>query len=314
MRVLLALCLVAATQAFAAEADAGALAQPLAVRTRAIPDKANLGEPFEYELVITHEKNQLYELHVPGELADFELIDQTRSRQDGPQSATTTFKLKLAGFALGKKELPTLTFDVQEPDRAGSVQVDGPDVEILGTLPKDAEQNGAQAYDLKPPEEVAVRSWRLLYLLAGILAATALAYGLYRLWKRPRAAPRVPVAAPKPLHARTLEKLEALRAEDLPGQGRVREYYFRLSEILRGYLGERYSFEALESTSTELLEALRKRVTPGLPMDAFIQFIHESDMAKFAKAPLGQDACKRALELAYSLVNDTTNASQPRVP
>jgi hypothetical protein len=293
--------------------DGGVVAPPLAVHTRALPDKAQLGEPFEYEIVITHEKGQLYELRSPGELPDFELIDQTRSRQDGNQSATTTFKLKISGFTLGKKELPRLTFDIDEPDRRGSVQVEGPEVEILGTLPPDAEQKGAQLYGLKPLEEVPVRSWRLLYALAGLCAAGALAYGLYRLWKRPRAPEAALVAPPKALHERAMEALEALRAEDLPGKGRVREYYFRLSEILRGYLGELYHFEALESTSSELIEALGHLTAPGLPLKDFISFIHESDLAKFARAPLGPEDCRRALELGYRLVNDTTNASPARV-
>ncbi len=310
----LALALCCAASAYAAAPDGGSVAPPLAINTRAVPDKVQLGEPFEYEIVITHEKGQLYELRSPGEMTDFELISQARSRQDGKDSATTTFRLKLSGFVLGEKQLPTLTFDIDEPDRHGEVKVRGPDVEILGTLPEDAEQKGEPLYGIKPLEEVPVRSWRLLAWLAGVLAAGALGYALYRLWKRPRAALAPPAAPPKPLHQRTLEALEALRAEDLPGQGRVREYYFRLSEIVRGYVGEQFHFEALESTSSELVEALGRLNAPGLPLKELVEFIHESDLAKFARAPLGPEDCRRALELAYRLVNDTTNASQPRVP
>ena len=93
---------------------------------------------------------------------------------------------------------------------------------------------------------------------------------------------------------------------NLPGKGRSREFYFFLSEILRGYLGERYAFEALESTSSELLESLRTLHTPGLQMKELAGFVLESDMAKFAKATPSLDECKASLEFAYRVVYATT--------
>jgi hypothetical protein len=158
---------------------------------------------------------------------------------------------------------------------------------------------------------VPVRTWRLLYALAGLAGALALGYLLYRYAKRPRAVKGAPIEAPKPLHTRTLAALDALRTEGLPAQGRVKEFHFRLSEILRGYLGERYGFEALESTSWELLNSLRGLHTPGLPAEEFARFTFESDLVKFAKGAAGPDECKVALEFGYRLVHATTVAPQP---
>ena len=105
--------------------------------------------------------------------------------------------------------------------------------------------------------------------------------------------------------------LDALRTEDLPGKGRVREYYFRLSEIVRGYLGERYGFDALESTSPELLESLRRLHTPGLPMKELQEFVNESDFVRYAKASADPNACKNAIELAYTILQATTPTAAP---
>ncbi|MGQ0508707.1 MAG: BatD family protein [Myxococcaceae bacterium] len=294
--------------------DAGAIAQPFSVRARPVPNKVELGEPFDYEIVINHPSSQRYDLHAPGTLDDFELIDHSRSRQDGADTATTTFKLKLSAFALGEKTLPTLSFDVQDGEHAGAMPVEGPDVEIVGTLSVTAQQNGAEFRDLKPLEEVPVRSYGLLYGLSAAVAAILLAYQLWKFSKRSRAKPSLPPAPVHPLHVRTREALDALRNQNLPGQGKVREFYFRLSEILRGYLADRFAFEALECTSSELLEMLPKLRTPGLELEQITAFIHEADLAKFARAPLGVDECKQAMDFAYRLVTDTTNASQPRVP
>jgi hypothetical protein len=282
------------------------------LQSRVVPDKAQLGEPFVYELILTHDKAQRVELRTPTGLDAFELLDQKRSRVDGADTATTTFKLQLSLFELGKKKLPDLTFDLVD-ENGGVTQFVAPglEVEAASSLPKDADEKGEGLYDIRGNEDVPVRSWRLLYALAGLAAAVGLGYLAYRYWKRPRAVVAAPREPAKPLHVRTLAALDALRAEGLPAQGKVKEFHFRLSEILRGYLGERYSFEALESTSWELLNSLRGLHTPGLPVEEFGRFTFESDLVKFAKGTAGPDECKVALEFGYRLVHATTTTAAP---
>jgi hypothetical protein len=290
--------------------DAGTLAPPRQLLVRAQPEKVQLGEPFTLEVVITHEKAQRIDLHPPGDLGDFDLLESGRQRVDGPESSTTTFQLKLSAFTLGKQKTPDFTFDVVQGPLFATVPAAGTEIEVLSTLPADAAKSGAGMFDIRPPEAVPVRTWRLLIALAAVLAGAAVSFALYRYLKRPRAVfvPAKPVEA---LHVRTLALLDALRAEDLPGKGRAQEFYFRLSESLRRYLGERYAFEALESTSSELLETLRTLHTPGLPMKDVVQFALDSDLAKFAKALPTPDECKASLELAYRVVYATTPSLAP---
>jgi hypothetical protein len=106
----------------------------------------------------------------------------------------------------------------------------------------------------------------------------------------------------------------------------VKDFYFRLSEILRGYLGERYGFDALECTSSELMAQLRRLKAPGLPEDGLMRFISESDLVKYARAESSPDSCREALTFGYSLLDQTwppppppeaapvSHASGPRVP
>jgi len=286
-------------------ADAGTHAPPSAVQTRALPEKVQLGEPLTYELVLTHPRNERYELHPGSDLGAFELLGQSRSRNDGPSTAVTTFQVRLALFELGKKRIPDLTFDVFDDSGTWQWVAQGPEVEAVGTLPEDAQEKGEDLYDIKPNAPLAVRTYRLLWGLLVLLAAGALGYAAYRWWKRPRPVALAPPVPAEPLGVRTCKALDALRAQDLPGQRRFREFYFRLSEIVRGYLGERYAFEALECTSGELLDALRRLHTPGLPHDDFVAFVQGSDFVKFAKAEATADQCKNAIELAYRVVKQT---------
>lgn len=294
-------------------ADAGLMA-PFQLRARVTPDKVKLGEPVTLEIVVTHEPTQRYELKTPGELGDFDYLGQERSRTDGKDQSTTTLQVKLAAFQLGSLETPALELEVVAPEGAAVVPVPRVKVEVVSSLPADAQTKGENLYDVKPPEEVPVRSWRLLYVLAGLVAALGLGWALTRWLQRPKPVVPAYVPPPEPLHVRVTKALDTLAAEALPGKGQFKPYYFRLSEIVRGYLGELYGFEALESTTPELLASLHSRTTPGLPLPELATFAHFSDFVRYAKQEPSLDECKAHLELAYRIVHSTQTAQVPPRP
>jgi len=285
--------------------DAGPEAvEPLQFRSWVEPKQVRLGEPFVYQLVITHPLSQRYELPVPTALGPFELLGQSRSREDAKDAATTTFKLRFSVFELGRQTLPDLEFQVAEANRVGRFVATGMEVEAISSLPRDANEKGVSLYDIKPPEDVPVRSYRLIWALLVALALIGLGYAGVKWFRRPRPV-RVPTRPLEPLHVRTIAALDQLKKEDLPSRGRVREFYFRVSEILRAYLGERYGFEALECTGTELMDAIDRLRAPGLPRDELAHFVQRSDLAKFAKAEVTSAGCQSDLEFAYRLVQLT---------
>jgi hypothetical protein len=284
--------------------EAGQTVQPLSVRREVIPEQVRLGEPFVYRVSIEHRASQRWELRTLRDLGSYELLEESRTRQDAGDRSTTTYLLKMALFALGEQVLPTLTFDVVEPDGAAVARIDGADLEGLSSLPKDSEQLGAKLEDIKPNEDVPVRSWRLLWLLAGTAAAIALAVLARRAWLR-RAPPQHPPPPPLPLQLRVQRALDALEAEQLPQRGLQREFHFQLSGIVRGYLGERFGFDALECTSGELLREVERRLPPGVDEPALRRFVDQCDVARYARAEVSPAACATALGYARALLQAT---------
>jgi len=288
----------------------GEALRPLSFSSRAEPDRVRLGEPLSYEIVIRHTLSQRYELRPPSKDGPFELLAQSRNRVDAKDSATTTFVLKLALFGLGQNKLPDLTFEIIDSDRSGNFVVPGIAVQGTSSLPAGAER-GEELRDIKPPEDVPIRSYRLLWALACAAAVALFGYAVYRAIKRRKLRPPVQ-PPPAPLDVRTFAALEALRRENLPAHGRAREFYFRLSEITRVYLGERYGFEALECTRAELLQAARQLRSRGLPAEELEQFVAAADLVKFAKAPASTAQCDEALQFIGQLVRRTLPpASEP---
>lgn len=305
--------LVALLLATLATADAG-VQLPLRVQSRATSAQARLGEIFTVEIVITHDRAQRYELKTPGDLGAFDYVRQHRERVDGADTSTTTFEIELQAFELGKQRTPGFEFELTDPAGVVTMPVGGSDIEIVSSLPPDAKDKGANLFDVRPPEALPVRTWRLVYALLIALALTLLGYALYRYLNRPKPVPVVPARPVEPIDVRTRAALDALAALNLPAQGRTKAFYFRLSEIIRGYLGERYDFDAMESTTPELMSALRTRSTPGLPIDGLRDFAMQSDFVRYAKQEPDADECKKALEFGYLLVHATTVAGVSRAP
>jgi hypothetical protein len=293
--------------------DAG-VQLPMRVQSHVSPSVAKLGEPFVVEVLITHQPNQRYELPPPGDLGAFEYMSQDRQRVDGADSSTTTFRVTLQGFELGKQRTPSLEFELTDPAGVVKMPVSGSDVEIVSSLPADSKDTGADFYDVRKPELVPVRTWRLVWALLAAIVTALLAFAIIRYLQRPKPVTVAPVKPPDPAHVRARAALDALARQNLPAQGKVKEFYFRLSEIIRAYLGEIYAFDALECTTPELLSALNTRSTPGLPTDALKTFADESDFVRYAKQDPGPDACKAALELAYRIVHATYAALNAKMP
>ena len=177
-------------------------------------------------------------------------------------------------------------------------------------LPADAKEKGATLEDIRGPESVPVRTYRLLWILACIAGAAVLGYLVFRWLRRPRRS-RSQSFLPCPSRSGSGKRFDALRVQDLPGQGRTREFHSRLSEILRDYLGARYDFDALECTSTELLDQIRRRPTPGLSQLELTRFIEMSELVKFAKLQATATECKEAMNLRIDWCGTPSYAAAP---
>ncbi len=81
-----------------------------------------------------------------------------------------------------------------------------------------------------------------------------------------------------------LRDLQALRDAELWQKGEIKEYYSRLSDILRRYIDGRYSISSPELTTDETVRMLQKAAvtTPG-QMSMVKELLSVSDMVKFAK-------------------------------
>lgn len=148
---------------------------------------------------------------------------------------------------------------------------------------------GSKWYDSLPDWLVDYWYWILLALLS---AGAAIWYYVVR-HKKPQ---QTEVKTPKvvvPPYELAIQRLEELRSEHLPENGREREYYTRLTEILRIYLQDRFGINAMEMTSGQILHALESNSETRMSRPAMNQILEMADFVKFAKVrPLPDDNVK----------------------
>lgn len=115
----------------------------------------------------------------------------------------------------------------------------------------------------------------------------------------------LPQKKPEPPYEVAIAKLSRLREEQLCEQGLQKEYYTRLTDILREYLDRRFGINAMEMTSTQIRHALNDSRDEIMSKQLVEQVLEIADFVKFAKAqPLGADNVK-AFESARRFVEDT---------
>jgi hypothetical protein len=109
----------------------------------------------------------------------------------------------------------------------------------------------------------------------------------------------------RPAHVAALLELDRLEAERLPQQGRLREHCTRLSEIVRRYLGARFGFDGLDSTSSEVLQAIASRPVTGDDRAIVREILASTDWVKFARGAAGIEEALGFVGQARLLVEHT---------
>ena len=85
-----------------------------------------------------------------------------------------------------------------------------------------------------------------------------------------------------PPHQQAMNEIERLKAEKSWRQGATKEYYTELTDTIRTYIKERFGFNALEMTSSEIIEHLLQEKDQKLINELRILF-ETADLVKFAK-------------------------------
>lgn len=119
-------------------------------------------------------------------------------------------------------------------------------------------------------------------------------------------AKKVVVFVPQiPPHIKALNALAQLKEEKLWQGGYEKEYYTRLIDILREYIDSRFSINAMEMTTTEIIDSLRSNKESKSVEKNIRKILEIADFVKFAKMRPLPDDNQMAMENAINFVENT---------
>jgi len=163
-----------------------------------------------------------------------------------------------------------------------------------------------QAPDIEPPPPPPPESsWKryLPWLAAGAVAVIAAAWLLRR---RLTAQP-----LPLPPDQWALRELERIERTMMPPAGEPDVFHTQVSNVVRRYLQERFGLRAPQQTTAEFLAFSAPKL--AAPQQALLRDLFERcDLAKFARAAISAEDCRRAAGLARTFVQQTA-APEPSI-
>ncbi len=111
-------------------------------------------------------------------------------------------------------------------------------------------------------------------------------------------------------HQRAMQQIEKIKAEQLQTSENQKEYYTQLTDTLRKYIEERFGFNAMEMTSTEIIGRLQETGDQKM-IDELRELFTTADLVKFAKYSTLINENDVNLVNAIEFINTTKQENQP---
>ncbi|MHC4268598.1 MAG: hypothetical protein ACYSTS_09045 [Planctomycetota bacterium] len=268
--------------------------------------RATIGDKINYKITVDFPENM--EVFFPetkekvGDLTvkDFDVADI--EKEEG--RITRELMYILETYKTGSYIIPAFDIKYKEKHKSEVEVAKTPEIfiEVATTLDEDA----SDVRDIKPPVSLHKSYFRLYIIIAiafGVLALAAIV--LHYIYRRKEMETE---SIPEPLSAHQIayNELESLRTMDLISKGQIKEYYYRLSNIVRHYIENRFKLMAPERTTEEFLAEMT--VTGKLAEDhkkLVGNFLEHCDMVKFAAYGPDSREIDNSFNSAKRLVDET---------
>jgi hypothetical protein len=243
-----------------------------------------IGDFITYTLEVRADKNiQITTPFIRDSLKKVEIIKELEPLSNEENNIkSTTFGFILSYYDSASITIPPIAIQYKTPgDSQEKIVLSNP---VTFNVHKVKVQQQAEIKDVKKPIKIPL-DWKLIILIViAVLILLALAIYFYLRYKKKKAEQPVKKKIIRiPAHVRALTALNNLEGEQLWQKGRIKEYHSNITGIIRGYFEERFSLPALELTTVEQMQQLRKVSAAENILEITNQFLNNADLVKFAK-------------------------------
>ena len=260
-------------------------------------DTLTVGDPVRLSLRIRREPGDAAVLlQNEGFLAPFEVRRQVPSavREMSEGRVEESLAFELAVYQVGVIEVPSLVLQVRTAEGDSGLIISDP-IPVIVRSVKPAEMMDIR--DVKPPVDIEAGIPGWFWFAVAVLVAVAA--GTLWYWKRRSRKPKVEPPPPPIVWPDEVAKI--LRMQ-LVEKGAFKRYYSLLSEVMRRYLEVRVQVDAMECTTSELVQDLRRVSIGEAEVLALEVLLSEADLVKFAKLRPRDEVATKAAETVLDLM------------
>ncbi len=280
---------------------------PVELQVRLWPKEPRLSDLVELEIEVGAEADVVVRPPVFGDaVGDFLVRDYSeRTPRKGTEKSKPNRRLfyyQLEPVFTGVHLIRSVAIEFMDNRENSEQKADSAWIESEPIEVKITSELGDQVPSLSNLEPMvspmAIRDSTAWWWLAGVLLIVA-ACGTYFLQRRNKIK-AVPIYQPTPEEI-AHSQLASLLAEDLPSQGMFKDFYLRLTGIVRNYIEGITSVRAPEQTTEEFLREMGQReVFSKAQSKGLKEFLEAADMVKYAAqrpdAPQVESSIHRAKE------------------
>ncbi len=295
---------------------------PVKLTIRAEKDIINIAELLEVNLTVSAPQDTTVnepEIEPPAQTApdkddseneepivnDFEKYGQVTADTllDDDNKPLTVWQYQLEPMRTGILTLPVFLIDFELPDSQTVYQIRTEEIEIKVASLIGDDPNDYKLAEISGP--VALKRNILLIIIITAVSAALITLIIILAVKRARQK-AINARLYRPAHEIALRKLMELEKQNLVSDDKVKQFYEKLSNILRRYIENRFRIKAPERTTEEFLSELK--YTDLLSDDdkqSLENFLRHCDMVKFAKYNPGREQTEKSFVLARDFVERT---------
>lgn len=278
------------------------------VKAQADTDKILIGQQIKLRLTATlpgADVNVVFP-QLPDSFSHWEVVSRTRlDTVNNGSNKLLSQQIILTSFDSGHWDIPAFKFDLQHT----SGGTDSAFSSSIGIDVNTVEVDTTKAF--KPIKSVRSVAWNFLdYWIpftAGVVAVGLIIGLIIFLMKRRK---KVPVPPAKPAitpYEAALAQLQQLKQEKV-WQNDTKQYYTRLTDILRTYFEAQFHIPALEQTTEELLLHIKPVTILNQQRDKLRALLSVADLAKFAKLMPAPEEHEAAMQQAQEILEWTKPA------
>jgi hypothetical protein len=280
---------------------------PLSVHVRLDKDKINISETVLLELEATIKPG--YEVEMPKVEQVYENFgivdwDNPGDRLDENNNVVSSYQYRLEPFVSGDFSIPAFTFEFRDvnsvEEKKYELITEPIEIEVASLLGEQRENlTIADIEDVVEMPETVSLWW---VWVVGAIAVIGVGSWLYLRRKGYTELVRIF----KPAHEIAYERLKALVADDLIKAGKIKEFYERISDILRHYIEHRFELRAPERTTEEFLTELAVTdVLAESDKELLGEFLKHCDLVKFAKHEPGTEQIQKTFDSVKDFIEKT---------